>query len=46
LATILGPVVPGTAAGCLKKGATVAPDAAAAEQARKLLRAQLDELIR
>ena len=44
--SILGPIVPGSAAGCLKKGATVAPDPAAAEQARKLLRAQLDELIK
>lgn len=46
LASILGPVDRNSVAGCLKKGATVAPDPAAAEQARKNLRAQLDELMK
>jgi len=44
--SILGPVVPGSAAGCLKKGATVAGSPDAAAQARKNLRVQLDELMR
>ena len=46
LASILGPVDRNSVAGCLKKGATVAPDPAAAEQARNNLRAQLDELMK
>lgn len=46
LASILGPVDRSSVAGCLKKGATVAPDPAAAAQARNNLRAQLDELMR
>jgi dienelactone hydrolase len=44
--TILGPIVRGTAAGCLKKGATVAPDPAAAAEARRNLRTQLAELLK
>jgi dienelactone hydrolase len=46
LASILGPVLPGSVAGCLKKGATIAGNPAAADQARKNLRVQLDQLMR
>lgn len=44
--SILGPVVLASVAGCVKKGATVAGSPAAADAARKNLRAQLDELMR
>ncbi len=44
--SILGPVYPSSVSGCLKKGATVAGDPSAAEQARKNLRVQLDELMK
>lgn len=42
---ILGPVNPSSVAGCVRKGATIAGNPAAAAQARKNLRAQLDELL-
>lgn len=45
-ASILGPVVPSTVAGCLKKGATVAGSPQAAAAARANLRAQLDALVK
>jgi dienelactone hydrolase len=44
--SILGPVVPGSVAGCLKKGATIAGNPSAAEQARRNLQAQLAELMK
>jgi dienelactone hydrolase len=44
--SILGPVAPGSVAGCQKKGATIAGSPAAADQARKNLRVQLDQLLR
>jgi len=44
--SILGPVVAASMAGCMKKGANVGPSALATEQARKNLRAQLDELLK
>ena len=44
--SILGPVAPGSAAGCLKKGATIAGSPSAAEQARRNLHAQLGELMK
>ena len=50
LPSLLGPFPPGAAGNqqtpCVKRGATVAGNAAAAAQARSNLRAQLDELIR
>ena len=46
LASILGPVDRNSVAGCLKKGATVAPDPAAAAEARRNLRTQLAELLK
>jgi len=46
LVSILGPAVTGSGTGCLTKGATVGPDPLAAEQVRKNLRAQLDELVK
>ena len=46
LTSILGPTSPGSVAGCLKKGATIAGNPAAADQARKNLRVQLDQLMR
>jgi dienelactone hydrolase len=46
MASILGPVARGSAAGCLKKGATIGPSPSATEQARKNLHAQLDELMK
>ncbi|MCC6213015.1 MAG: dienelactone hydrolase family protein [Burkholderiales bacterium] len=44
--SILGPVVPTSVSGCLKKGATVAGNSVAAAAARRNLRAQLDELMK
>jgi len=44
--SILGPILPASIANCVKKGANVGPNTTAAEQARKTLRAQLDELMR
>jgi dienelactone hydrolase len=44
--SILGPLLPASIANCVKKGAHVGPNTTAAEQARKTLRAQLDELLR
>jgi len=44
--SILGPVSRASVAGCLKKGATIAGSPAAADAARKNLRAQLDELLK
>lgn len=44
--SILGPVLPASVANCVKKGANIGPNSAAAEQARKALREQLDELVR
>lgn len=44
--SILGPVSRTSIAGCLKKGATVAGNPAAADQGRKNLRTQLDELMK
>jgi hypothetical protein len=44
--SILGPIIPASIANCVKKGAHVGANAAATEQARKTLRAQLDELMR
>ena len=44
--SILGPIVAGSAAGCLKKGATVAGDPGAAAAVRRNLRVQLDELMK
>ena len=46
LPSILSPVLPANVASCVKKGAHIGPNSAAAEQARKTLRAQLDELVR
>jgi len=43
---ILGPVAFGSVAGCLKKGATIAGNPAAAAEARRNLRAQLAELLK
>jgi dienelactone hydrolase len=43
---ILGPVAPSSVAGCVKQGATIAGNPSAAEQARKNLRAQLEELMK
>lgn len=45
-ASILGPLTRPAAAGCLKKGATVAGDPVAAEQARGNLHAELDRLMK
>jgi dienelactone hydrolase len=44
--SILGPVAPGSVAGCLKKGATIAGNPADAAEARRILRAQLAELLK
>jgi dienelactone hydrolase len=44
--SILGPVARASLAGCLKKGATIAGNPAAADQARRNLRVQLDQLMR
>jgi dienelactone hydrolase len=44
--SILGPVARASVAGCLKKGATIAGSPSAADQARKNLRVQLDQLMR
>lgn len=44
--SILGPINPAGFAGCMKKGATVGDSPSAADQARKNIRAQLDELIK
>ncbi len=44
--SILGPVVPSSVTGCVRKGATVAGSPSATDQARKNLRAQLDELMK
>lgn len=44
--TILGPVVPASVANCVKKGANIAGSSEATAQARKNLRAQLDELMK
>jgi len=44
--SILGPVARASLAGCLKKGATIAGSPSAADQARKNLRVQLDQLMR
>jgi dienelactone hydrolase len=45
--SILGPVpTPANIGNCVKKGANVGPNDAAAEQARRTLRAQLEELLR
>jgi dienelactone hydrolase len=49
LPSILGPLPAGAVSGvppCVKRGATVAGSPAAAEQARRNLRAQLDELMK
>lgn len=50
LPSVLGPLPPVAASGlppsCVKKGATIAGDPAASAQARKLLRVQLDDLMR
>ena len=50
LPSLLGPMPPGGVRGappnCVKRGATVSPNAAATAQARSNLRAQLDELIK
>jgi len=45
-ASILGPVSRASIAGCLKKGATLAGNPSAADQARRILRVQLDELMK
>ena len=44
--SILGPVAPESIANCVKNGATVGNSPSATEQARKNLRAQLEELLR
>ena len=44
--SILGPIAPESIANCIRKGATIGNSPSAAEQARKNLRAQLDELLR
>jgi dienelactone hydrolase len=44
--SILGPVAVSSVAGCLKKGATIAGNPAAAAEARRNLRAQLAELLK
>jgi hypothetical protein len=44
--SILGPVARASVAGCLKKGATIAGSPSAADQARKNVRMQLDQLMR
>jgi dienelactone hydrolase len=44
--SILGPVARASVAGCLKKGATIAGSPSAADQARRNLRMQLDQLMR
>jgi hypothetical protein len=46
LPTILGPVVASSIANCVKKGAHIGGSATAAEQARKNVRSQLEELLR
>jgi dienelactone hydrolase len=45
LPSILGPVDPSSIANCIKKGAHVGGSAGAADQARKHVRAQLDDLL-
>ena len=44
--SILGPVVPASVANCVKKGANIGGSPSATEQARKNIRAQLDELMK
>jgi dienelactone hydrolase len=44
--SILGPIVPASIGGCIKKGATVGPSASATDQAQKNIRAQLEELMK
>lgn len=44
--SVLGPVARSSVAGCLTKGATIAGSPSAAEQARRNLHAQLDELMK
>jgi len=44
--SILGPLAPESIANCVKKGATVGHSPSATEQARKNLRAQMEELLR
>ena len=44
--SILGPVVPASIAGCIKKGAAVGGSSSATEQAQKNIRAQLEELMK
>lgn len=44
--SILGPVARASVAGCVRKGATIAGSPSAADQARKNLRMQLDQLMR
>lgn len=44
--SILGPISRASIAGCLKKGATIAGSPSAAEQARRNLHSQLDELMK
>lgn len=46
LQSILGPVVPASIANCVKKGAIIGGSPAAAEQARKTVREQLDDLLK
>ena len=46
MASILGPVVSGAGAGCVRRGATIAPNPEAAAQARRNLQAQLATLLR
>ena len=47
MASILGPISRGSAPiSCLKRGATIAPNLDASASARRILRAQLDELIK
>jgi dienelactone hydrolase len=45
-ASILGPITRSGAAGCVKKGATIAGSPSAADAARRNLRTQLDQLMR
>ena len=44
--SILGPVVPSSLGACVKRGASIGPNFSAAEQARKTVRAQLEELLK
>lgn len=44
--SILGPIDPAAFAGCMKKGANIGGSPSATEQARRNVRAQLDELLK